>query len=136
MTLDAKSYAGRRRDAKWEQELAQELRLLDEGERLKFLTDLLSVNQLVALNLARKCLSEKKSFESVLELGLQKADPSAMQDWLKCVLPRLGARRVVQYLHQRLGEYPKAVAHARYWLPGLLTEADRANVDLKLLHGA
>jgi hypothetical protein len=135
MTLDAKNYKGRRRNPKWERDLARDLKPLGEAERLQFLTDLLEINQVVALHLARKCLLEKKSFESLLEIGLQKADPSTIQDWLKCVLPRLGARHVVRYLHKRHSEYPKAVAHARYWLPGLLTNADRANVDLTLLQG-
>jgi hypothetical protein len=133
MTLDAKNYVGRARDPVWERDLARELRLLPEAERLRFVKDLLDVHLVVALDLARKCLSKKESLESLLELGLQEADPSAIRDWLKCVLPGLGARRLVRCLYRHLEDYPEAVESARYWLPGLLTKADRSKVDLKRL---
>jgi len=131
MTLDAKNYVGRARDPKWERDLARELRLLPEAERFQFVKDLLDVQFAVALDLARKCLSEKESLESLLEFGLQQADVSTIQDWLKCVLPRLGARRLVRCLHRHLNDYPQAVESARYWLPGLQTKVDRSKVDLK-----
>ncbi|MFI5454991.1 MAG: hypothetical protein ACHRXM_06025 [Isosphaerales bacterium] len=131
MTLDAKNYVGRVRDPKWERDLARELRLLPEAMRLQFVKDLLDVHLVVALDLARKCLSQRESLESLLEFGLQEANPSTMQDWLKCVLPGLGARRLVRCLHGHLNDYPQAVESARYWLPGLLTKADRSKVDLK-----
>jgi hypothetical protein len=92
----------------------------------------------VALELARKCLSETKSFEVLLELGLQTANASSIQDWLKCVLHPLGARRLVHDLARRLSDYPKAVASARYWLSGLLSQEDRERLkaDLKRLADA
>jgi len=136
MTLDAKNYVGRTRDPGWERALARELRLLPEAERLQFVKDLLDVHLVVALDLARKCLSERESLESLLEFGLEEADPSTIQDWLKCVLPRLGARRLVQCLYRNLKDYPQAVESARYWLPGLLSKADRSRVDLNRLQVA
>ena len=130
MTLDAKTFAGRQRSPEWERKLAHDLRMLPEAERLRFITEFLDIHLLVALDLARKCDFGRKSLESLLELGLEKADPSVIQDWLKCVLPGLGARRLVQCLLRHLKEYPQAVESALYWLPGLLTKSDLSKVDL------
>jgi len=109
--------------------------LLPEAERLQFVTDFLDIHFLVALDLGRRCLSDRKSLESLLELelGLQEADPSVIQYWLKCVLPGLGARRLVQCLSRHLKQYPQAVESALYWLPGLLTKSDLSKIDLTRL---
>jgi hypothetical protein len=136
ITLSAENYAGRTRNPEWERALARELRSHPEADRLRFITDLLDVHQVVALELSRKCLEEKKSFEALLELGLRKGDASSIQDWLKCVLPHLGARHVVQYLCSRRGKYPQGVEQARYWLPGLMTSAERSSVDLRVLEAS
>jgi hypothetical protein len=133
MTLDAKNFAGRQRNPGWERKLAHDLRLLPEAERLQFVKEFLDIHLLVALDLGRKCLSNRKSLESLLELGLQQADPSVIQDWLKCVLPGLGARRLVQCLSRHLKQYPQAVESALYWLPGLLTKSDLSKIDLTRL---
>ena len=110
MTLDAKNYVGRARNpGGWERNLARELKPLPEAKKLQFVEDLLDVHLVVVLDLARKCLSEKESLEKLLVYGLQEVDPSAIQDWLKCVLPHLGARRVVRCLYRHLKDYPQAV---------------------------
>jgi hypothetical protein len=117
MDLSARDYAGRRRDSKWENELAKELRSCTEGERFSFLNDLLVAQPVVALDLARRCLAENASFEILLETALEGADASSMRYWLECVVPRLGFRRVVRLLDNFRGEFPESVEKAAYWLP-------------------
>lgn len=119
MNLDVADFAGRLRDARWERELARELRARPEAERFEFLRALLDVQHAVALDLARKCLSERRSFESLLEQGLREADASSIRDWLECVTPKLGPRRVAAFLKKFAPVYPDGVRHAEYWLPGV-----------------
>jgi hypothetical protein len=78
MTLSAEEFKDRSRHPHWERELAQKLRQIPEQERLKFLLEFLSVNQVVVLDLARRCLSERKSFETLLENGLHTELPGTL----------------------------------------------------------
>ena len=117
MGLSARDYAERRRDSRWENKLANELRSYTEDERFRFLTDLMVAHPAVALDLARRCLTETASFESLLETALVGADASSMRYWLECVVPRLGFRRVARLLDNFRGEFPESVAKAAYWLP-------------------
>jgi hypothetical protein len=133
MTLNAKDYALRPRQAEWEHDLARELRAFPEAVRLQFVLELLPHQLILALDLARKCLQEKHSLESVLERGLAEGDSSTIQEWLKCVLPHLGVRHVVRYLQENASRYPKGVQSAAYWLPGLLQESERSKVDWSAL---
>ncbi|MHB1559297.1 MAG: hypothetical protein ACYC61_17745 [Isosphaeraceae bacterium] len=117
MSLSARDYARQVRNSVWERELAQELRRHPEHERLEFIADLAFVNSAVALDLARKCLSESKSFEVLLRQALTQADPSGIRYWLMCITPRLGFRKVVRYLREAKVHHPEGVKKAKYWLP-------------------
>jgi len=117
MNLSARDYAGRVRNSVWEQELAQELRRHPESERLEFIADFAFANVVVALELARRCLSENKSYEVLLRQALMHADPSGIRHWLQCVTPRLGFRKVVRYLRESKAHHPEGVEKAKYWLP-------------------
>jgi len=97
--------------------LSHQLRKHPESEKLVFLVDFVDINPLVALDLARKCLSHRKSFETLLEKALSEADRSVMKYWLECIVPRLGFRRVVQSLQARIRSNAEGVARAVYWLP-------------------
>ena len=116
MNLSAEEYAGRTCHPDWERELARILRTIPEPDRLDFLGEFLSVNYPLALLLARRCLSERKSFEILLEGGLNEADASGIRYWLECVVPHLGIRRVVRHLLRRAATNPEGVRKARYWL--------------------
>lgn len=117
MNLSVRDYAGRVRDSVWEQELARELRRHPESERLEFIADFAFANSAVALELARRCLSENRSYEALLGQALAQADPSGMRYWLQCVTPRLGFRKVVRYLREVKAHHPEGVEKAKYWLP-------------------
>ncbi|HWE39214.1 MAG TPA: hypothetical protein VG406_21875 [Isosphaeraceae bacterium] len=136
MTLKASEFAGLRRDPRWENALARDLRTLSESERFRFLDELLSVQPTVALGLARRCLSQKASFEAILERGLGEADASSIRDWLACVTPHLGMRRVIRRLRELLPGHRAMVKAAAYWLPEFLKGSGCSEADLKWLAAA
>ncbi len=135
MNFSAKDFGKRARQAGWERELAKDLRRLSEAERLSFLLDLLSENSSLALDLARKCLTDRKSFEIILERGLQDADASSIRYWLGCVIPPLGFPRVVRHLGRLASTYPIGVRKASYGLPTFSKEPGylRATFEMESL---
>lgn len=133
MKPQARDYEGRTRNPVWERDLARQLRTLSEAERRAFFGEFLSVNQAVALDLARKCLMEKRSLEDLLARGLAEADASSMREWLECVMPRLGLRHVVRYLMQQRPANPSGVEKAVYWLPMFLGGSGCSREELNAL---
>jgi hypothetical protein len=123
MAISAKEYIGRPRNSVWERDLAKELRRHPEDEKLEFIKDFATFNPVVAMNLARKCLAKKRSFETLLEQALDQADPSSIRYWLECLVPRLGFRRVITHLRSNSGTHGEGVAKAKYWLP-MFAKAD------------
>ena len=117
MSLSAKDYVGRARNSVWERNLASELRQLPEEERLAFVQEFATINTVAALELASRCLSKKQSFETLLDQGMNDPNPSAIQHWLKCVVPRLGFRLVIYKLRDHARTNSQAVGMAQYWLP-------------------
>ncbi|CAN5915643.1 hypothetical protein BH23PLA1_BH23PLA1_29390 [soil metagenome] len=137
MNLSVEDYKNLRRDSRWERDLARKLRQLPEKDRLEFLLEFLSVNQLVGLKLARNCLSDRKSFETLLERGLREADASTIRYWLDSVVPRMGFPRVVRRLRNYSQDqaYRAGVKKARYWLTSFSKEPGytAAKADLEEL---
>ena len=125
MNLQAKDYIGKLRDTKLERELRLLLRKQPEADRFQFIQELLSYDLVVGLQLANTCLQNEQFFERILEQGLQTADASTLKFWLECVVPRLGMRRVVAILTQKLETDAMAVKKALYWLPRLLPKDDK-----------
>lgn len=133
MLPPVKDYAWRRRDSRWERELAQLLRMAPESERLQFVQEFAVANPAVALELARKCLTERGSFEALLDQGLEEANSSSLRYWLECVVPRLGFRRVVAILRSQLGTKADRVAQAAYWLPTFSGQPGFSRSDVEAL---
>jgi hypothetical protein len=125
MNLQVKDYIGKLRDTKHERELRLLLGKQPEEERFQFIQELLSYDLLVGLKLAQTCLQKEQFFERILEQGLQTADASTLKFWLECVVPRLGMRRVIALLTQKLETDVVAVTKALYWLPRLLPKDDK-----------
>ncbi len=125
MNLQVKDYIGKLRDTKHERELRLLLGKQPEEERFQFIQELLSYDLIVGLKLAQTCLQKEQFFEQILEQGLQTADASTLQFWLECVVPRLGMRRVIAILTQKLETDAVAVTKALYWLPRLLPKDDK-----------
>lgn len=117
MLPPAAEYGTRPRNPIWERELSQKLRAVPEAERLQFIQDFALFNTVVALEIAQKCLCERRSFEVLLDRAIDEADPSGLRYWLACVMPRLGFRRVVSILREQARTRADRVALAAYWLP-------------------
>ena len=128
MTLSVKDYAGRARDSVWERELAVELRKLPEAQKLAFVEDFIVVHPVVALDLAKKCLTDRYSYVSLLNRALNEADPSSIRYWLECTVPRLGFRKTIAHLRAQATFNPSGVDRAKYWLP-LFADLDGYSKD-------
>lgn len=115
----ASDYIGRRRDSVWERDLAKQLRKVNESDRLEFIIGLIMVNEVVGLEMARRCLADPKSFEKIMLVGLNRADASSMEWWLKAVTNGLGRRRLVAILNRECDRYPLRVQFASYFIGGI-----------------
>ncbi|QSJ19055.1 hypothetical protein JYQ62_10125 [Nostoc sp. UHCC 0702] len=115
---------------------ALQLRLMNLPESAQFneINAILDRDSSIGLKLANALLKNKKYFEVLLERGLEKANASDIELWLKYLLPRLGFRRVIAILSQKLSEQPQQVAKASYWLPKFLPKGnEQATILLKEL---
>jgi hypothetical protein len=117
MTLSVTEFAGRARDSRWERDLARELRRHPEPERFRFIEEFLDHNIVVALELARRCLTQRTHFELLLKRGVFQADARSIRYWLEAIVPHLGFRRVVAFLREQVSVDRGAVERAIYWLP-------------------
>ena len=124
MEINIEDVTGKKRDTKRERQVANQLRSLGEEARYPYILQALQRDVVVGLRLANACLREKKYFEDIFLQGLQTADASEIQFWLKAVVSRLGFRRVVALLLETQKESPRTVEKALYWLPQYLPQND------------
>lgn len=127
MKLSASNYLSEPRSGIWENQLAKDLRAVSEAERLEFVNELLSRRPSIALGLAKRCLSQRASFEALLERGLKEADASSIEEWLECLTPKLGPRRVLACLRRLLPDYRQKIKAAAYFLGGLGCSEEELN---------
>lgn len=123
MTLKVEDYVFRRRDSVWERELARQLRQLPEAERFEFISEFLD-HTLLGLSFATRCLRETSYFKLLLHRGIETADASSIQEWLNCVVPKLGFNRVIAILTEEVDRNPQAVDKAVYWMRGFVPDHD------------
>lgn len=83
-----------------------------------------------ALRVANSTLKSKKYFQDLLERGLEVADASEIEVWLRYLVPRLGMRYVINVLEGKLIERSQQVNKAIYWLPKFLNRANDKEVNL------
>ena len=83
-----------------------------------------------ALKLANSKLKTKKYFENLLEKGLESANASEIEIWLKYLVPRLGFRYVVNVLDKKVESQSEQVKKALYWLPKFLQKNNKKEVKL------
>jgi uncharacterized protein (DUF433 family) len=123
MSLNVADYINRRRDSVWERELAWQLRQLPEPERFQFIEEFLD-HSLLGLDFAKACLTQRNYFEQLLQRGLKTADASTIFDWLECIVPKLGFRRVIGLLAKEVEHNTQAVDQALYWMFRLVPRYD------------
>jgi hypothetical protein len=133
MRFSADDYVKVPCDSPRSRDLVRELRKIPEAERFAFVKDLLPLNLILGLDLATRCLSNKEYFKAVLDWGLDRGDASSIRVWLSCVIPKLGARRVLLILKEEIHKRPKAVSMALYWLPSLIGNDEESRTLLKEL---
>jgi len=103
---------------------------LSEEQQFNEVCILLQQDVVVALKLANSKLKTKKYFENLLEKGLESANASEIEIWLKYLLPRLGFRYVVNVLEKKVESQPEQVKKALYWLPKFLQKNNKKEVRL------
>jgi hypothetical protein len=136
MELKVEDYIDRRRDPAWEKELVQKLRLLPEEQRFSFIQALFhGNNSVIAMELIKKCIQDRVLLLAFLEQGLSTSDASSIRWWLELLVPKLGFRRVISVLENKLENEPRTVEKALYWLPSVLPNNDQkaAALDKKAL---
>lgn len=108
----------------------QRFSLLSEEQQFNEVCILLQQDVVAALKLANSKLKTKKYFEDLLEKGIESANASEIEIWLKYLLPRLGFRYVVNVLEKKVESQPEQVKKALYWLPKFLQKNNKKEVRL------
>ncbi len=112
------------RDERLRDNFARRLKKYSEEDRFEFIKTALSYDVIGALKLANSCLRRRAYFAEIFEQGLQEADASSILWWLQCVVPRLGMKRILNILNDKLETEPNQVRKAIYWLPKFLKPGD------------
>ena len=132
MELEIEDYLRQPRDSKRERELLQKLRLLPEAERYDIVRKMLQQHKGIGLLMASGALQQKRYFEEILEMGFQEGDASTILPWLECAVPKLGFRKVILSLNNRIDTDPVSVDNALYWMPRFKPQNDpRADLALE-----
>ncbi|MEH2010440.1 hypothetical protein [Nostoc sp.] len=105
--------------------LQKKLMSLPEEAQFDEINAILDRDSVIGLKLANAILKNKRYFEILLERGVAEANASEVELWVKYLLPRLGFRRVMAILSDKLSENPHAVDKASYWLPKFLPKGNK-----------
>ena len=108
----------------------QFLTRLSEEQQFDRVCVLLEKDFVGALRLANSTLKSKKYFQDLLERGLEVADASEIEVWLRYLMPRLGMRYMINVLEGKLIEQPQQVKKAMYWLPKFLNWTNDKELNL------
>jgi hypothetical protein len=103
---------------------------LSEEQQFERVCMLLDKDIVEALRVANSTLKSKKYFQDLLERGLEVADASEIEVWLRYLVPRLGMRYVINVLEGKLIEQPQQVKKAMYWLPKFLNRVNKKEINL------
>ena len=101
-----------------------------EAQQFESVCVLLEKDIVEALRVANSTLKSKKYFQDLLERGLEVADASEIEVWLRYLVPRLGMRYVINVLEGKLIEQPQQVKKAMYWLPKFLNRGNNKEINL------
>lgn len=116
---------------------SQDLISLSEEEQFNEVCVLLEKDTVEALRIANSTLRSKKYFQDLLNRGLDSANASDIEIWLKYLIPRLGLRYVINVLSERVVQQPQQVQKASYWLQKFLKNSKELslfkNLEKKML---
>ena len=130
--MKASSFASILRDTQVEKDIAKKLRQLDETDAFQFVLDMLDVNEFVALELAQKCLRTKDYFVRLLRLALERGTACSMEIWLRCVVARLGVRKVLDELTHLVDSQTVGISKMLFFLPRYVDENDSKSTEILL----
>ncbi|MDJ0734192.1 MAG: hypothetical protein QNJ47_08950 [Nostocaceae cyanobacterium] len=108
----------------------QDLMNVSEQEQFKKICTLLKQDFVEALKIANSTLRSKKYFQNLLEKGLETANASEIEIWLKYLIPRLGVRYVITILENKIPHHPQQVRNASYWLPKFVKSTSEKELNL------
>ena len=110
---------------------SKDLMSLSEAEQFnKICVLLVEKDTIEALRVANSTLKSKKYFQVLLEKGLESANASEIEIWLKYLIPRLGLRYVINVLSQRVSQEPQQVKKAAYWIQKFLKNSNDKELNL------
>ena len=87
---------------------------LSEEQQFNEVCLLLKQDIVAALKIANSTLRDKKYFQELLEKGLESADVSEIEIWLKYLIPRLGLRYIINVLEKRVRAQREQVEKTLY----------------------
>jgi hypothetical protein len=103
---------------------------LSEDSQFEHVCILLEKDIVEGLRVAKSTLRNKKHFGDLLERGLETANASEMEIWLKYLIPPLGIRYVINVLDREVVRQPQQVEKAIYWLKSLLKTSSKIELQL------
>ena len=106
------------------------MNLSDEEQQFNKVCALLEKDTIEALRVANSTLRSKKYFQDLLERGLESANASEIETWLKYLVPRLGLRYVINVLEKKIVQQPQQVKKAVYWLQKFLNSSNEKELSL------
>jgi hypothetical protein len=116
--------------AEFDRQNSQDLIDLSEEEQFNGICALLEKDTVEALRVANSTLKSKKYFQNLLERGLESANASEIEIWLKYLIPRLGIKYVTNVLLGKVAEQPEQVKKALYWLQKFLNNSSEKELNL------
>ncbi|MDX2273041.1 MAG: hypothetical protein NW237_13985 [Cyanobacteriota bacterium] len=116
--------------AEFDRQNSQVLINPSEEEQFNEICALLEKDTVEALRVANSTLRSKKYFQDLLERGLESANASEIEIWLKYLIPRLGIRYVINVLSEKVTQQPQQVRKASYWLQKFLNNSNNKELSL------
>lgn len=113
------AYRRRDYDATRVNRLVARLRRLSTVKAVRVVRCLIDRDDLVGLRVANRVLRGEE-FVPLLRWGLDVANASTIRDWLEASADRIGHRRMIEIVRERLDHDPQAVKRALYWLPSVV----------------
>lgn len=125
MSLDPKDYLDISRDPRGYRDLKRELRRQPEEERFRFIWQIIPERRGLALRLANSCLRRRELFDRLLAEGIRTSDPSSIRTWLRWLVPRLGAVRVLRTVQRDIDAHPNVADSVLYAIPSFMLRCSR-----------
>lgn len=109
--------------------IAKEIWDLNEEQRFNFILTFFN-NSLdfeshkKGLFIASKSSLKKKHLMELFSIGMEIADASRIENWIKFLLPLLKFDDFLSFLKGKIKENPRQVSKVIYWLPSLIEKKD------------